>query len=148
MEDEFFDHSADPCAFIVESATALDDVIEQSKKLAKKSDVIIAIKEKKDVEKRLLPSYINAYLRYKEDAMHSNSLSLETLMFVAGTMNIGNAIEEIAANNKRFILFSSKRSLAQSLIKKCRIKKIKEIKLVLDADAASEVAMTAIKDDK
>lgn len=138
-----------PCAFAVESGqVSIDRVVSEANGLCKAGDALVAIKYKKGIEMRILPAYINAYVRYKENAMHSNSLSMEVFLFVAGNMNIGHALKEAGAEGDKFILFSSSTALAEKLIKKCGLKKEKEIKLILDQDVASEVAMTAITDDK
>ena len=137
-----------PYAALVTSSASVETVIKEAKRIAKGGDVILALKESKGIEGRLLPAYINAYLRYSEKAMHSSSISLEMLLFVAGAMNISNAAKKSAADGKRFILFSSEKKLAQELQKKCGIRVERDIKLSMDPDAASDVAMTAIRDDK
>ncbi len=138
----------DPCAIVFESGSGIDSVISEAKRLAKAQDSIVAVKEEKQIVKRLLPAYVNAYLRHKEGSMHAGSLSLETMLFVAGNMNITNAAKKVAAQGHRFVLFSSSRALAQELAKRCKLKRIREEKLSFDYDVASDVAMTAIKDDK
>lgn len=137
-----------PYAALVISTAPIDTVIKEAKRIAKGGDVILALKESRGIEERLLPAYINAYLRYSEKSMHSSSISLEMLLFVAGAMNISNAAKNSAADSKRFILFSSEKKLAEQLQEKCGIKVEKELKLGMDPDAASDVAMTAIRDDK
>lgn len=138
----------DPCAIVVESDSGPDSAIEAAKKIAKKGEALVAVRQNEQIEKRLLPAYINSYVRFMEGSMHSNSISLEMLLFVAGNMNIGNAVGAVAADDKRFIIFSSSRRLADSVIKKSGLKRIRELRLSLDAKTASDVAMTAIKDDK
>jgi hypothetical protein len=80
--------------------------------------------------------------------MHSNTLSMEVVLFTSGNMNIGNALREVGVEGRKFILFSSSKALAGKLVAKCELKKVKEIKLVLDQKVASEVSMTAIREDK
>ncbi len=137
-----------PCAIIYESGSDISSVVEAAKNLSKADDVIIAVKEDGKLAKKLLPAYINAYIRNQEKSMHSSSLSLEAMLFLAGNMNITGAINSVGADKPRFMLFSSRRELAEMLAKKCRLKKIKETKLTLDWDIASNVAMVAIKDYK
>lgn len=134
-----------PYAVVAESDTDIGNVIKEANRLSKPGDVLIAIMERRGIEKRLLPAYINACLRYGEGSMHSDSISIETILFIAGNMNISNALDEVGADGSRFILFSSSRELAEKLARRCGLKKIRKIKLVLDQDVASEVSMTAIR---
>src|SRR5271166_2555667 len=87
--------SLDPCAIVFESERDILQVVDEARQLSKSKEVIIAVREGKELEKRLLPAYLNAYLRSKEDAMHSGSISLETILFLAGNMNITNAVEKV-----------------------------------------------------
>ncbi len=137
-----------PCAIIFESQSSIESIVGDAKRISKEDDVLIAVKEAGALEKRFLPAYINAYLRYHEKSMHSSSISLETMLFLAGNMNITNAIGKVGADKSRFVLFSSRKELAAQLARKCNLRKIREIRLVLDYDIASDVAMTAIKDYK
>ena len=140
--------SYDLCAALLSSSSNIDAIIEQSKKLSTGRDFVLLLKPSKGLEGRLIPAYIGAMVRQSEGTMHSNSLAMETLLFVSGTMNIGNAIARAGADGKKFVIFSSKKSLLDLMVRKFGLKVLKNYSLVLDPRASGNVAITAIKDDK
>ncbi|MDE1767894.1 MAG: hypothetical protein KGH64_02325 [Candidatus Micrarchaeota archaeon] len=139
--------STGPVAVLVQS-TSYEGALESAKIIAGKEKLLIAINYSYAIKQRLIPAYLNAYLRMKENVMQSNSLSIETMLFIAGSMNIGNAIKKVSANKNRFMIFSESKELANRLIKKCGLKEVHRVSLSLDLNIANEVAVTAIKDDK
>lgn len=140
--------SDDLCAALLSSSSSIDAIIEQSKALSTGSDFVLLLKPSKGLEGRLVPAYIGATVRQSEGTMHSNSLAMETLLFVSGTMNIGNAIVRAGARGKKFVIFSSKKSLLDLVVGKFGLKVLKNYSLLLDPKVSGNVAITAIKDDK
>ncbi len=137
-----------PYAAIVESDIPIGKVVEAAKELSHGCEAIVALRPSEGIEARLVPAYLNACIRCSESAMHSGSLSIEMLLFIAADMNIGSAIKKAAADASRFIILASSKSLAERLIETCKLRKEKDIALSLDVGAAGDIAVTAIKDDK
>lgn len=140
--------SKDLCAALVSCGSGAARVVDAARRLSGERYFVLAIKPLDGIEKRLVPAYMGAAIRHKEGTMRSNSLAMETLLFVSGTMNIGNAIEHTAADGPEFILFSNKTRLVNQLVSKFALKVIKRYDLGLDFKASGGVAIASIKDDK
>ena len=135
-------------AFRASSGRCADSVVEAAKNLSRGSDFVLVLKDSAEVEGRLLPAYISASMRMREGSMHSRSLALEIMLFVAGTMNIGNAVARAGASGSRFIIFASSRGVADALVSKCRLRVAGRCRLRLDPAISSSVALTAISEGK
>ena len=133
-----------PCAALVHSDSDIAAILEESKRLSGRGDFVLMLKPSKGVEKRLLPSYIGAMIRQSEGAMRSSSLAIEVLLFVSGTMNIGNAIRRAGASGSEFVIFSSSKSLLRRMISKFRLKVLKPYPLFMDPETVGKVAIVAI----
>ena len=136
------------CAGLFSSASDVSEIVDESKILTKENDFVLLINPSKEIEHRLIPAYINATIRKARGNMHSDSLSLEILMFVSGTMNIGNAIERSGARGGRFVMFSSRKEILDKMVSRFSMKLLKSYNLVLDMGKCGQVAMTAVRDGK
>ncbi len=137
------------CAFRCSSGSDIAGIVDAARRMSKGGDFVIAIRDIGGTAQRFVPAYVNALIRKDENSMHSASLSLEIMMLIAGTMNIGKAIGALGANDsKEFIIFSNKRQLVMDIASKCGISLAKEISLVLDVGACSGVALTALSDGR
>ncbi len=116
--------------------------------LSKGRDFVMVIGDAKYIEKALIPAYINATIREREGSMHSKLLSLEIMLFLAGTMHIENAMKSVAAtSSNKFIIFSNSNKLVRML--KARFSIVsKEIALHLDMSKSTGITMAAIRDGK
>ena len=95
-----------------------------------------------------LPPFVNAHLRYAEKSMRADSLQKGTLLFIAGTMDIRNAIKASGIrSNSRFVVFASGEAAFSSFVKKSGSEVIKKYGLVLDPAVASEVAAAGIRQE-
>ena len=140
--------SSQLCAALLSSGSDIAEILEESKRLSNGSDFVLMLKPSKDIEHKLIAAYIGAMIRQSEGTMRSNSLAIETLLFVSGTMNIGNAIGRTGADGKEFVIFSSRKEILEGVISKFKLKRLKSYALVLDPKTSGRVAITAIKDDK
>ena len=129
-------------------AGSLDAMVNEAMKLSRDYDFVLILKDSREIEKRLLAAYVSAVIRQNDNSMHSKSLSLETILFTAGTMNIGNAIGRVRASGSRFIVFSTREKLAQELFSKFGIRKPRKCNLELDPAITNDVALAAIREDK
>lgn len=138
----------DAVAFRVSSSGNAEAVLGEAISLSKGDDFVILLKGAVDT-KRLLPSYVSAAIRKSEGSTHSKSLSIEIMLFLAGTMNIGNAVKKVGASGKgNMIAFASSEKLAKSLISKFNMKNAGRCSLSMDPKVTNEVALTAIREDK
>ncbi|MHB1830675.1 MAG: hypothetical protein ACYCO0_04760 [Candidatus Micrarchaeaceae archaeon] len=138
----------DPVAVLARKDSGPEEVIAKARDLSKGKEFALILNPSSGIEDRLLPSYINAEIRRGDNNMRSGSLALEIMLFVSGTMNIGNAIERSSARGNEFIIFSSSPKLLDSLVSKFRLKVVKRYELKLYPEKSSRIAIIPIKDDK
>ena len=101
----------------------------------------------KIIEKKLLPAYLGAAIRQYEGNMHSSSISMEIILFVAGTMNIEKAVNTSVAKSDEFVLFASRTGSVNYLESRFDLHVVKKYDLCI-SNVDSGVAITAIKYDK
>ena len=135
-------------AFLGTSESGAEKVIEEAMRLSNGDDFILVLKPSKGIEDRLIPAYIGALIRKEDGIMHASSLALETLLFIADTMNIGNAIERASGTGNKFVIFASSRALADKISSKLGIKVLKTYRLRLDPKKSSAIAITAARYEK
>ena len=135
-------------AYRLNSASSIDSIVNEAMKLSKGNDFVLILKGSREIERRMLPAYVSAAIRQADCSMHSRSLAIETLLFIAGTMNISNAVERVRPAGGEFIVFSTDERCAQSLFSRFRIRRPKKCRLELDPIVTSDVALTAIREDK
>ncbi len=139
--------SNDLCAVLVRSRHGNAKLIEQAKRMSVGSEFVVALEPIKGIENRLLPAYLGAAIRQSEGGMHSGSLSMEIILFVAGTMNIGKAVEIAVARGDEFVLFASRTRYLNYLESRFNLVAMKKYDLGI-SEASGQVAITAIRDDK
>ncbi len=101
-----------PIACLCSSGTGLNLLFDEARKLSKKEDFVLLLSDRNEILGRILPAYLNAYVRYREKGMRSESLQMELLLFIAGTFKISRAIEECGATGSNgFLLLCSNRRL-------------------------------------
>ncbi len=111
---------------------SMDTLVDRARLASGDRSFILLLRYKEGVCDRLLPSYLNAWIRKKESTMRSSSLHMEMLLFVAGTLNIKRAIEESAARHSNdFLLVSDDAGSATKFIKKNGIARAEQCQLAL-----------------
>jgi len=128
-------------AVLARSRLAPDAVIEAARRLSKGDDFVLILKPAEGIEGRLLPAYINAMIRKAGSTMRSGSLSLEMILFISGTMNIGNAIERSGASGDEFVVFCSGKPLCDRIVSKFGLEIVKRYDLRLDLSRSGEIAL-------
>ncbi len=130
------------------SRASVEELVAASGSLSKGEEFVLLVRAEESFIKRLLPAFVNAHLRYAEKSMRADSLQKETLLFIAGTMNIRNAIKASGIrSNSRFVVFASGEAAFSSFVKKSGSEVIKKYGLVLDPAVASEVAAAGIRQE-
>ena len=110
---------------------------------------MLLAENKEKIRKRLASAYLNAVIRYRDSAMRSNSLQLEMLMLLAGTMRISEAIRSAGAKtNLEFILFATNQKLLSKFARENRIKTKVKIELELDPVESQSVAAAELLSEK
>lgn len=137
-----------PVAYLAEADTEVKRLADCSRRVSKGEHFVLLMKHDETFINRLLPAYVNSYIRHMEKSTRSESMQMEMLLFVAGTMNISKAIKRAGTHDKsRFILFASDRKIMNKFIRKGKVDLIKEYGLELDPDVAGEVAIAGIGED-
>src|SRR5208337_4970337 len=94
-----------PALFACSSRRGLAELIKSAKDASDNGAFILLLDDKEAVAERAIPAFMNAKLRLKDGMARSRSASMETLLLVAGTMNIGSALKEFGAKTpKGFLL--------------------------------------------
>ncbi len=128
------------------SDSNIQKLLELSNSFSDSDKFILLLENKEKIPGRIIPGYINAKLRQYEKSMRSSSLQKEVLLFIAGTMNIKNAIEKVGAKSESdFIVFGNSEKLLLEFIKLGKLKKVKKIDLSLDFKTAYEVAYSGLE---
>lgn len=135
-------------AVLVKSCTSPGEVIAEAIKLSEGDDFVLVLEPSEGIEARLLPAYINAAIRKKDRAMHSGTFSLEILLFISGTMNLGNAIERASARGNEFVIFSSSKKLSDKIISRHGMNVAKKYRLKLDLNKSSRISIISIRDER
>lgn len=134
-----------PVAFLCSSDKELDSLIDYTRDISKGKDFVLLLENDEKLLDRLLPAYLNAYLRYCERIMRADTLRMEILLFVSKTLNIGNAIKEVGAKDMdSFIVFASNKNVFSKFSKISGINKIRQYKLDLKEDVSGKIAMTGL----
>jgi tRNA threonylcarbamoyladenosine modification (KEOPS) complex Cgi121 subunit len=135
-------------AFLVESKGSGSSLISKANKISKGGNFLLVIKNIKGIEKRFIPAYINAVVRREEGVAAAKSLQMEILLFIAGTMQVNDAIRSVSGSGSRIILFSNSKKILNQAISKFNLNIIKEYSLLLDPSVSIDVAATTIRHDK
>ncbi|MDE1804301.1 MAG: hypothetical protein KGH59_00755 [Candidatus Micrarchaeota archaeon] len=137
-----------PVCYLCSSELSVEELLSRAAHLSKGGDFVQLICYSKELLPRILPSYLNAVVRQRDNIMRSDSVEKEMLLLMAGEMNVSKAIRSCGIrDNGNFILFSTSEKLAEQMISAADVKSAKRVKLELDYDAAQEVAITPIRKD-
>lgn len=128
-------------AVLASSGSGPDVVTEAARRLSKGNDFVLILEPSRGIEDRLLPAYINAMIRRASGTMRSGTLSMEMILFISGTMNIGNAIERAGAKGNDLVVFCSGKRLCDRIVSRFGLKVIKKLSLRLDLSRSGEIAL-------
>ena len=111
-----------PVAYACSSDSDLESLVDSARRASAGESFVVLLDDKESVVDRLMPAYLNAYVRHGEKRMRAGSLQMELMLFLAGTFMISDAISEYGAKDiKDFILASSSDELARRYARKNRI---------------------------
>ncbi len=86
-----------PVVALCSPAWGIEVLLDRARAVSKGDKFVLLLRSGDGIEGRILPAYLNAYVRYREGNMRSDSLPIELMLFIAGTLNIGKAIREYGA---------------------------------------------------
>ena len=136
-----------PIAFACSSDMEIGQLVAASRGY-RGSGFILMLKNDGMLVERLLPAYMNAKIRHMEDGMRANSVQMEMLLFVAGTMRLEKAIERAGASDHgNFMVFASERKGIREFAREAGIRIMEEYGLKLDLDIAVDVASAGLVDE-
>jgi tRNA threonylcarbamoyladenosine modification (KEOPS) complex Cgi121 subunit len=145
IEKELIEPKSKPVLCLCSSTRTIKELIEASKSHGKGRNFILLMEHSEKLLKRILPAYLNAGIRVSDGMARSNTIQMEMLLLVCGTMRIDKALKECGAKDPRnFLVFATKDELLRSFIKKENISVIKKVEPVFDVKAAGDVAMTEL----
>jgi len=138
----------EPILCVCGSDKEMKELIEDSKKASQGKEFVLLLDNKEKLVKRVLPAFMNAAIRVEDRIARSDTIQIEMLLLLCGTMKIDKAIKNCGANNsENFLLFSTNSSLLNRFAKKNGIRIARKIDLELDAKTAEEVAMTELLEE-
>ena len=145
---ESIEISEEPIACLCSSKMEISELVNCSMKLSGKTGFLLLLNDKQDFLERLVPSYLNANLRFKEKNAKARSTAMEMLLFVAGTLRTEKAIKECgASDNKSFMVFATSKQVFMKFSRAVKLKVLKQYELELDLDTASDVVQLAFAED-
>lgn len=134
-----------PVAYLCSSGLELNALIDGSRRFSKGDAFVLLIDGRPELMRRVLAGYVNSYIRYRERTTRAESLQMELLLFIAGTMNIGRAIRECGAKgSRRFVAVANDSANFTRFAKSCNVKRLRECKLSLDTGIAPQVSVSGI----
>ena len=137
-----------PVVCLCSSRAGVQELVDESKRLSKGTDVVLVLGYSDRAVSRILPAYVNATIRTREGTARSRSMQVEMLMLVCGTMNIGKALKSSGAKDSRkFLAFASSAALFSRFAKRCAISRIRSIRPGLVSEEAGDVAITELLND-
>ncbi|MDE1851080.1 MAG: hypothetical protein KGH69_00110 [Candidatus Micrarchaeota archaeon] len=135
-----------PAAYACSSGADTQEMVGETRKLSKGGSFILLLDSRKGIHERLLPAYLNAYLRHKEKGMKSGSLQMEVLLFTAMTMQISDAIKSHGIKDRKgFIAFTNRKRLFRCFQRKFKVRASKELKLRLASDDSGRIATLPLR---
>ena len=137
-----------PVLYLCSSKSEIAKMVEEAKRTSKGENLVLLLNHSERAVARVLPAFINAAIRFNDGSARSDSMQIEMLMLVCGTMNIGKALRDCGAKDKgRFLVFASSRKLFDRFARTIGIGKAKSIGLKLDKKTAGSVAITELLND-
>lgn len=148
MNAPILEFKTKPVMYLCSSRNEIEVLVKKSKQAARGAEFLLLMKQSGRAIARALPAYLNASIRFREGVARSESMQMEMLLLLCGTMNIRKALLECGAKKKDgFLLFATKNELFERFAKSNRVRKIKKVELKLNHKLAGNVAITELLND-
>lgn len=135
-----FDISGKPCALIFKFDGDIEKLLNDAARRCADDKIVLLIRYDDKYLDMLVPAYVNALVRKREGSMKANTIEKETLLFIAHTLNIREAIERAGMKRGTCILFSNDEETAKDFASVEKLVITKEISISLDFDSSKYVA--------
>lgn len=110
-----------------------------------KGHFMLLLKNRKEFIGRLLPSYLNAYVRLNDGRMDSGNANIEMMLFVSGKDRIDDAISECSVEDARdFLIFSEERGSIESFARENGVIIRRFLDLKFYESSAADVALLGV----
>ena len=110
-----------------------------------KGHFMLLLKNRKEFVGRLLPSYLNAYVRLNDGRMDSGNANIEMMLFVSGKDRIDDAISECSVEDARdFLIFSEERGSIESFARENGVIIRRFLDLKFYESSAADVALLGV----
>ena len=148
MTEKILEFRNKPVMCLCSSEKGIEPLVEASKRASSNTNLVLLLDYSERTISRALPAFINASIRFSEKIARSNSMQVEMLLLVSGTMNISKALRECGAKDpKKFLLFATNKSLLSKFIKTNKIKVTNQVELKLDQKISGKVAITGLMNE-
>jgi tRNA threonylcarbamoyladenosine modification (KEOPS) complex Cgi121 subunit len=125
----------EPVAFLCSSDSSINSLVNNARKASSGNNFILLLDNRHEVPERLLPAYLNAYIRGMEKRKRSGSLQIELLLFIAGTFKINKAISDYGAKrNRDFILVGNNEESSRKYARQNNVRIRKRLRLRFGAE--------------
>jgi hypothetical protein len=106
---------------------------------------MLLLKNKKEFLGRLLPSYLNAYVRLNEGGMNSGNANIEMMLFISGRDRIDDAVSECSVEDSRdFLIFSDDREGIEAFASENGVVILRFLDLKFYGSSAADVALLGV----
>lgn len=145
MKNKILGFKGKPVLCVCSSTNEIEHLVEASKHASRGSGFVLLLDYSEQAVSRVLPAYVNAAIRFNEGIARADSMQLEMLLLVCGTMNIGKALKVCGAKKKdEFLVFATKNGLFERFAKANGIRKIRNVELKLDYKITGNVSITEL----
>jgi hypothetical protein len=107
----------EPVAYLCPTRRGIEGLLDKARSASKGERFVLLLRGDRELQNRILPAFLNSYVRYREGSMKSATLQIELMLFIAGTLNIGRAISECGARDgvKLLVVASDDKALERFL---------------------------------
>lgn len=110
-----------------------------------KGRFMLLLKNKEEFLERLLPSYLNAYVRLSEGGMASGNVNIEMMLFISGSDRIDEALSECSVNDAGdFLVFSDRRESIETFARENGVIIRRFLDLKFHEGSAADVALLGV----
>lgn len=139
---------AEPAACECSSAMGIDALIGCARKVSGAKGFVLLLDPAEvagRLGRRLLPAYLNAFVRFRDGMARSRTMQMETLMLAAGEKDIGKAADRYGAKDSNaFAVFATDGKTLERFLRMAGAKRKSRISLEFGLKEASEVTGTGL----
>ncbi|MGC8479062.1 MAG: hypothetical protein ACP5M9_00090 [Candidatus Micrarchaeia archaeon] len=128
-------------AFKGSSKKEASKLIELAVKLSDNNSFVILLEYNEKLIPKIIPAYLNAILRLKENCMRSDFVYKEILILLSDYKDIGNALKDSTVKNpKNLLVVTNSMEKLNNFLKNGTVEDIKKIELQLNYESCDYVS--------